>query len=119
MTHKKSKQTLVLSALLATTFTLSSCAQMFQSKLPMEFGSNTTLGTLFEKEDEISQLETPKQVFVSQGQSSSQILLSWDQVEGATSYTIERAIVKDSTITTAPDESEFQNLFTTQLTQTM
>ncbi len=108
MTHKKSKQTLVLSALLATTFTLSSCAQMFQSKLPMEFGSNTTLGTLFEKEDEISQLETPKQVFVSQGQSSSQILLSWDQVEGATSYTIERAIVKDSTITTAPDESEFQ-----------
>lgn len=108
MKHTNKTYTIVLSALLATTFTLSSCAQMFQSKLPMGSDSNTTLDDLFESKAEITQLETPKQVFVSQGQSPTQILISWDSVQEATSYTIERAIVKDPTITTIPDEGEFQ-----------
>lgn len=87
--------------------TLTSCAQMFQSKLPMGSNSNTTLDVLFESKEEITQLEAPKQVFVSQGQNPTSILLSWDAVDGATSYTIERAIVKDGTSNTIPDESEF------------
>lgn len=107
MTHKNKTYTIVLSALFTIT-TLTSCAQMFQSKLPMGSDSNTTLDDLLESKTEITQLETPKQVFVSQGQSSTQILISWDSVQEATSYTIERAIVKDPSITTVPDEGEFE-----------
>ena len=107
MKHTNKTYTIVLSALFTIT-TLTSCAQMFQSKLPMGLDSNTTLDDLFESKAEITQLETPKQVFVSQGQSPTQILISWDSVQEATSYTIERAIVKDPTITTIPDEGEFQ-----------
>lgn len=107
MTHKNKTYTIVLSALFTIT-TLTSCAQMFQSKLPMGSDSNTTLDDLLESKAEITQLETPKQVFVSQGQSSTQILISWDSVQEATSYTIERAIVKDPSITTVPDEGEFE-----------
>ena len=87
---------------------LTSCTQMFQPKLPMDTESSTSLGAMLAVKEEISQLETPKQVFVSQGQNPTSILLSWDAVKGATSYTIERAIVKDPTITTVPEESEFE-----------
>ena len=87
---------------------LTSCTQMFQPKLPMDTESSTSLGSMLAVKEEISQLETPKQVFVSQGQNPTEILLSWDAVKGATSYTIERAIITDPTITTVPDESEFE-----------
>jgi hypothetical protein len=81
---------------------------MFQPKLPMNTDSSTSLESIFATKEEITQLEAPKQVFVSQGQNPTSILLSWDAVKGATSYTIERAIVKDPTITTVPEESEFE-----------
>ncbi len=87
---------------------LTSCTQMFQPKLPMDTESSSSLGAMLAVKEEISQLETPKQVFVSQGQNPTDILLSWDAVKGATSYTIERAIITDPTITTVPDESEFE-----------
>ena len=83
---------------------LTSCTQMFQPKLPMDTESSTSLGAMLAVKEEISQLETPKQVFVSQGQNPTTILLSWDAVDGATSYTVERAIVKDGNSNTIPDE---------------
>ena len=107
MKHTNKLTYIVLSALI-TIVILTSCTQMFQPKLPMSLETNTSLGTLLEKELEISQLETPKQVFVSQGQMPTEILMSWDAVPGATSYSIERAIVTDPTISTIPDESEFE-----------
>ena len=91
-----------------TLLTLTSCTQMFQPTLPMDTESSSSLGAMLAVKEEISQLETPKQVFVSQGQSPNKILVSWDAVQGATSYSIERAIVTDPTITTIPDESEFE-----------
>ena len=91
-----------------TLLALTSCSQMFQQKLPMSTESSASLETLLETKEEILQLETPKQVFASQGLLPNQILLSWDAVKGATSYTVERAIVTDPTITTIPDESEFE-----------
>lgn len=107
MKHTNKLTYIVLSALI-TIIILTSCTQMFQPKLPMGLENSTSLGTLLEKEVEISQLDTPKQVFVSQGQSPNEILISWDAVLGATSYSVERAIVTDSTNTTIPDESEFE-----------
>ena len=107
MKHTNKLTYIVLSALI-TIIILTSCTQMFQPKLPMGLENSTSLGTLLEKEVEISQLDTPKQVFVSQGQSPNEILISWDAVQGATSYSVERAIVTDSTNTTIPDESEFE-----------
>ena len=58
MKHTNKTYTIVLSALFTIT-TLTSCAQMFQSKLPMGSDSNTTLDDLFESKAEITQLETP------------------------------------------------------------
>lgn len=107
MINRTKLTSVVLSALI-TVIIFSSCAQMFQAKLPMGSESNTSLDTLLKTEVEITQLETPKQVFVSQGQNPTQILISWDAVQEATSYTIERAIVKDESITTVPDEGEFE-----------
>ena len=98
MKHTNKLTYIVLSALI-TIIILTSCTQMFQPKLPMGLENSTSLGTLLEKEVEISQLDTPKQVFVSQGQSPNEILISWDAVLGATSYSVERAIVTDSTNT--------------------
>ena len=77
MTNRTKLTSVVLSALI-TVIIFSSCAQMFQSKLPMGSESNITIDELFKTEVEISQLETPKQVFVSQGQNPTQILISWD-----------------------------------------
>ena len=107
MKHTNKLTSIVLSALI-TIIILTSCTQMFQPKLPMNLESSTSLGSLLEKEVEISQLETPKQVFVSQGQNPKQILIGWDAVQGATSYTIERAIITNPSITTTPEENEFE-----------
>ena len=107
MKHSNKLTSIVLSALI-TIIILTSCTQMFQPKLPMNLESSTSLGSLLEKEVEISQLETPKQVFVSQGQNPKQILIGWDAVQGATSYTIERAIITNPSITTTPEENEFE-----------
>lgn len=103
MKHNK-----IILTIFITLLALTSCTQLFQAKLPMSTESSASLGTLLETKEEILQLETPKQVFASQGLSPNQITLSWDAVQGATSYTVERAIVTDPAITTIPDESEFE-----------
>ena len=108
MNHKHNKLTYPVLSALITIIILTSCTQMFQPKLPMNLDTSASLGTLFEKEVEITQLEAPKQVVVSQGQNPTKILIGWDAVQGATSYTIERAIVTNPTISTIPEDNEFQ-----------
>lgn len=85
-----------LTALIFGSTILSSCYQMFQSKIPMDsLDALSTLSDLFYKPEEITQLDSPKQVFASSRMSQKIIQVSWSAVNGAASYRLERAILTD------------------------
>ena len=70
-----------------------SCSDLFQERVPMQTATNgTTLATLFNADKVIEKLDAPAQVFVSNGEYNDTIILNWEAVEGAASYTVERAI---------------------------
>ncbi len=70
------------------------CSDLFQGKVAMPTKQNGSLEDLFYKPDEIVKLSAPTQFYVSNGYSSSLIVLNWDGVKGASSYLIERAVMK-------------------------
>lgn len=73
----------------------SSCADFFQQKVDMDKSSNTSsLYDLLTPELKIEKLDAPKELFVSQGLYSNKIEISWSAVKYASSYKIERAVVK-------------------------
>ena len=75
--------------------------------------SRINLVDLFYKEEEITSLNAPRQVLVSQGMYSGEIKIHWDEVPYAKSYRIERAIIEmDSSTGTyqEPDEGDFSVL---------
>ena len=102
---------LILLPLIAT-----SCADMFQEKIPMDIKStSTSLADLLIERLPVTELASPEQVFVSQGDSSNTIRISWAPVENAQSYRLERAV---STTRDAsgnfeePSEGDFQTITT-------
>lgn len=56
-------------------------------------GTNSLLSDMIRVDVPETQLDTPKEIFVSQGSYSDRITVRWGEVEGATSYRVERAIV--------------------------
>ena len=104
---------------------LTSCAELFQDKIPMQNNSNSNLSDFLLNEVEISELESPSQLFASQGKSSTTIDITWSQVAGAVSYRLERAIISQNPdgSYTEPDESLFEVLqeavYTTSYTDTI
>lgn len=95
--HKITK----LTAALFGTVTLFSCANFFQGKVDMNTSRDTTSGLydLLTKPETITSLEAPAELHVSQNLYSNKIVVSWSPVSEATSYQLERAIVK------SPDEN--------------
>jgi len=92
-------------------FNFLSCADWFENKVSMNTDSNNvTLEDLFYSKKAIDSLDSPKQVIVSQGLYAGKIEVSWSEVENATSYRVERAIVKKDANGgyQIPDESEFE-----------
>lgn len=78
---------------------LTGCAAFFQGKVPMDITKTPgNLGDLLIKKEKVSKLDSVEQLFVSQSMYAGTINVSWKEVENATSYRIERAIVK-------PDEN--------------
>lgn len=97
----------ILPVLITGIFTLTSCYQLFQSKIPMDSGKTSTpLSTVMEDKLVITQLPSPGQIFVSQGLSKDTIEISWSEVEGAAYYRLERAIKKAGD-TTLPEEADY------------
>lgn len=90
---------------------LSSCAELFQGKVAMGTQSDiASLADVVVPQKKIEQLEAPRQVFASSGDSPSAITVSWTPVEGASSYRLERAIVTgpdENGLWTEPDESDY------------
>jgi len=87
---------------------LSSCADMFQDKIPMS-SKNDTLDNFFARsnDDEIVQLGTPAQFYVAQYFSSSEIRLTWSEVRGAMYYMVERAVSENGE---EPDSGDYEPL---------
>jgi len=86
---------------------LSSCADIFQPKIPMS-GNNDTLDNVFGRNaEEITQLSTPTQFYIAPYYSSSEIRLTWSAVRGAEYYMVERAV---STSGEEPDDGEYEPL---------
>lgn len=104
---KRTFKHFILLLIIAGTFALTSCYQLFQSKIPMTHDkSGVSLSDIFEEEKKIEKLNKPAQIFVSQGLYNDTIRISWTAVEGAASYNLERAVVPISdTINT--DDLEF------------
>ena len=104
---------LTLAMIFAVTATLTSCYSWFESKVSMDTTSTTAnLATLLVRSSDIEQLDTPSQIFVSQGMYAGKILVSWTEVDYATSYRIEYAEVQPDELGeySVPAEEDFEIL---------
>ena len=108
------RNTKFLTALTLTALTFTSCANLFDSKIAMvTTGNIANLNSLVVPEPTIDKLDAPAQIYVSQSESPSTIIVTWSKVEGATSYYLERAVstTKDANGKfICPDESEFKSI---------
>lgn len=96
-------------------FALSSCADFFQGKVDMnpERDSSSGLFELLTKPEEITALEAPSELHISQGLYAGTITVSWSEVKYATSYQLERAVVEKPSADGTwklPDETDFSVL---------
>ncbi len=110
MFNAKKITALLIGALLSLMFT--GCYTWYESKTAMDTKTQkANLNDLFFKEKEVTELSVPKQLFVSQGKYSGIIKLHWDEVPYATSYRVERAVVRPDPETgavTLPEEGSFE-----------
>lgn len=96
-----------------TAFSLSSCADFFQGKVPMDTSKEdlSSLYDLLTPPVKITSLDAPSELYVSGGLYAGKIVVSWSDVQYATSYQLERAVVTESESDGTwklPDESEFE-----------
>lgn len=100
-----------LTTALLTSLTLTSCADLFENRIPMPTtGAISSLTSLVVPGEKIEKLDPPAQIYVSQSESPSQIIVTWSSVSGATSYYLERAVSKTKDANgrfICPDDSEF------------
>lgn len=107
----KIKKTFAAISISLSLLASNSCAAWFQGKVDMDMDiNNITIKDLFYVRETIKKLDTPSQLFVSQGLHSGKIELTWTKVDYATSYRIERAVVTSQNAQgnyNIPDESDF------------
>ena len=106
------KLTLFLKILIASLL-ISGCYSWYENKVEMDTDTpKINLGDLLYNEVEVTSLEPPEQIIVSQGKYSGTIKIHWSEVPYATSYRLERAIVKEPDSDTGkynlPDEGDFE-----------
>lgn len=107
---KRHTKIILNSSFLILNFLFTSCYTWWEDKIP--FDNVTEKGNLadfFYKAPEITSLEAPTQVIASTGMYNDTVKLRWSEVENATSYRIERAVVKpDSNGNySIPEEGDF------------
>lgn len=104
----------LLTLVLAATVLFSSCYTWYEEKIPMD--TKTTkinLNDFLYVEKPVTSLDSPSQLIVSQGSYSGTIKLHWNEVPYATSYRLERAVIKPDPTTGAyavPEEGDFEVL---------
>ena len=108
----KMKKVFILFSIILVSLLISSCYTWYDEKIPMD--TTTTkinLGDLFYKEKEVTSLETPKQLLVSQGMYGNSIKLRWNEVPHAASYRVERAVMEpdsDGVTYKLPEDGDFE-----------
>ncbi len=114
--------------ILAGCLALGSCSSFFETDVSMNPNSNnSSLYDLLTPAEKIEKLSAPTEIFVSQGLYSGKIEVSWAAVQNATSYKIERAVVKEKNADGTwemPKESDFElltssNIYNTKYTDTI
>jgi len=112
--HRSIKTPLPLLLLIAyCSLLIVSCTNMFQKKIPSS-GDNDSLDSLFRKQEEITKLQTPQQLYVAPYYSSTEIRLTWEGVRGAAYYKVERATASSEDLQQSgykPDNFETLNPF--------
>lgn len=96
--------------ILLASLLFSSCYSWYEERVNMDHSSKqTTLSDFFHEDSEITALEAPKQVLASKGLYSGSVKVNWAQVPHASSYRIERAVVKSmgNNANVIPEESDF------------
>lgn len=92
-------------------FSLTDCSELFEPRVAMQAGKSaiSTLERLVVGQEKITKLDPPQQIFVSNNAYNNKIVISWTAVENASSYRLERAVVKEKVYGQfmPPDESEF------------
>ena len=106
------KKIILLLCILCSSLLFSGCYSWYESKIDMDTKTpKINLNDLLYKEKEITSLEPPKQIIVSQGRYNNVIKIHWDEVPYATSYRIERAVVvpdAEGNISSIPEEGDFE-----------
>ncbi|MBP5357648.1 MAG: hypothetical protein J6Y69_00500 [Treponema sp.] len=99
-----------------TSLFICSCAELFQGKIDIDTSSTlASLGDILKEPVKIDNLETPAQIFVSDGDNSGTIRISWSSVDGAQSYRLERAVVtskNENGVFEEPSEADFNPITT-------
>ncbi|MDR2404210.1 MAG: hypothetical protein LBD78_09290 [Spirochaetaceae bacterium] len=110
------KKFLPLSGLLVFAALLPGCADLFQEKVALNRGSSD-LGSLQDLLQPVSTepivLAAPTQLYVADAQSPSVIRLGWNAVAGASSYSVERAVLEplsEDVFPPEPAEGDFEVL---------
>lgn len=128
---KKSRFTLPLLKVIGiwlAAFAAASCSSFFESDVSMNSNSNnSSIYDLLTPPEKIERLSAPTEIFISQGLYSGVIEVSWSAVPNATSYKIERAVVKEKNADGTwemPKESDFElltssNIYNTKYTDTI
>ncbi len=108
--------------ILAGCLAFTSCSSFFESDVSMNPNSNnSSLYDLLTPTEKIEKLSAPTEIFVSQGLYSGKIEISWSAVPNATSYKIERAVVKEKKADGTwemPKDSEFELLTSSNIYNT-
>lgn len=99
-----------------------SCSSFFETDVSMNSNSNnSSIYDLLTPPEKIEKLDAPSEIFISQGEYSGKIEISWNAVPNATSYKIERAVVKEKKADGTwdmPKESDFELLTSSNIYNT-
>lgn len=105
-----------------TAVAFASCSSFFETDVSMNSnGNNSSLYDLLTPPEKIEKLDAPSEIFISQGEYSGKIEISWNAVPNATSYKIERAVVKEKKADGTwdmPKESDFELLTSSNIYNT-
>lgn len=96
-----------ITALSLTALLFTSCYTWWEERIGLDASKEKTdLADFFYKAPQITELESPSQVIASKGYYSNCIKLRWSEVEYATSYRIERAVMPKGS-QEFPEEGDF------------
>ena len=82
-------------SLVALCFALASCSNFFQGKVDMPTSESSSLVDFFKKKTVGGELKAPSKVYVDNHEFQDKIRITWEKVDGAAYYRLERAVITE------------------------